>query len=94
MGDICGDPVACPNGNCVGCKNGEPWCLDPRCSPYCGTSPRCAIPDDHDFNGNIVFGIIMICLVTIFFIVWYVYGPTLFTPHSDHVRANVVVPSP
>jgi hypothetical protein len=92
MTSHCSDPVSCLNGNCVGCKDGQVWCQDPRCAPYCpGT--QCAIPADHDFNANIMIGIILICLTTIFFMVWFVYGPRLFEPHDDHVRAGVIMPT-
>ena len=82
--------MACSNGNCVGCRNGQIWCQDPRCAPYCS---GCAIPNDHDFNLNMVVIIILFCLLAILFIVWFVYGPQLFEQHSDHERANVIVPS-
>lgn len=48
--------------------------------------------ETHDFNANMVMIIILICLMTIFFIVWFIYGPQLFEKHSDHERANVIVP--
>ena len=89
MSNPCSDPVSCPGGNCIGCKNGNIWCQDPRCAPYC---QGCAIPDDHDFNGNMVVTVILICLVALLFIVWFIYGPSLFEPHNDHERANVLVP--
>lgn len=86
----CADPLTCPGGNCVGCRNGQVWCQDPRCQPYCG---GCAIPSTFDFNANMTIIVILLCLITIFFIVWFVYGPQLFEEHNDHKRANVIVPS-
>lgn len=91
MSNYCSDPVICPNGNCVGCKNGQIWCQDPRCSPYCASS-SCVIQDDHDFNGNLVVVVILLSLIAILFIVWFVYGPQLFEHHDDHSRANVILP--
>ena len=86
----CSDPLTCPDGNCPGCKNGQTWCQDPRCSPFCR---NCAMQQDHDFNGTIVVIVIIICLLAILFIMWYAYGPQLLHPHSDHVRAGVIVPN-
>ena len=87
----CSDPVTCPGGNCIGCKDSEIWCLDPRCSPFC-PEDACAIPDDHDQNANVVIAIILLSLVSILFIFWFMYGPQLFEHHDDHARANVIVP--
>ena len=90
MSNVCSDQLTCSGGNCIGCRNGQTWCQDPRCSPYCA---YCAIPKDHDFNANIVMTVILVSLTAILFIVWFVYGPQLFESHNDHVRANVIVPS-
>lgn len=88
----CGDLVTCPNGNCIGCKNGQIWCQDPRCDPYCpGTICKYPGPE-HDFNANLMMVVILISLITILIIVWFIYGPQLFESHSDHSRANVLVP--
>lgn len=87
----CSDPVTCPGGNCIGCKNSEIWCQDPRCAPNC-PSQGCSIKNSHDQNVNIVITIILISLVAILFIYWFMYGPELFQPHDDHARANVIVP--
>lgn len=92
MSNYCSDPVSCLNGNCLGCKDGSPWCQDPRCSPYCPGN-NCAIQPDHDFNGNMVVIIILMCLLAILFIVWFIYGPQLFEYHDDPIRANVIVPN-
>lgn len=70
----CSDFTTCPEGNCIGCKNGKLWCHDPRCSPYCR---ECAIPPDHDFNGTVVVIIIILCLSCILIIIWFAYGPKI-----------------
>ena len=88
----CKDPLTCKNGDCIGCNNGNVWCLDPRCAPYC-SNPSCVYPYDHDFNANMVIVTILLCLFTIFFIVWFIYGPQLIESHSDHARAGVIMPS-
>ena len=85
----CTNSMSCPNGDCIGCRNGQVWCQDPRCAPYC---PDCGIPSDFDSIVNMTIVIILFCLLAILFIVWFVYGPQLFETHSDHERANVLVP--
>lgn len=89
MSNVCNDPVTCKNGNCEGCKNGQPWCQDPRCQPNCAS---CPFPPGHDFGVNMIVVIILVCLLTILFIVWFVYGPSLFVSHSNHEAAHVVMP--
>lgn len=87
MSNPCGDPLTCPDGNCVGCKNGEVWCQDPRCAPYCAGN-QCVFTAAHDFNGNMVVFTILICLLAMLFIIWFVYGPHLFEHHADVTRAH------
>lgn len=89
MSSLCTDPISCVNGNCVGCKNGKPWCQDPQCSPFCS---NCPTPQQHDFNANFVMGVIISALLAILFIIWFVYGPQLVESHSDYERANVIMP--
>lgn len=87
----CANPVVCLDGNCPGCKNGSTWCQDPRCAPYC-FGGGCRIDDEHDFSGGSVIFIIILCLMTILFIVWMSYGPLFVEYHNDHKRAKVVAP--
>lgn len=71
----CSNEKFCPGGNCVGCNNGQVWCDDPRCHPYCpGT--ECFMHREHDPIANIVMVVIFICLVTILAILWFYLGPT------------------
>lgn len=88
MSTLCGDPVSCPGGNCVGCQNGHVWCNDPQCAPFC---TNCPTPQQHDFIANFIMGIIIAVLLAILFIVWFIYGPQLIVSHDDHDRANVLV---
>lgn len=88
--NLCKNELICPNGDCVGCKDGEVWCQDPRCQPYC---PRCQMLPDHDYNANITIAIVLMCLIAILFVVWFAYGPSLFIRHSDHEIAGVIYPS-
>lgn len=85
----CQSPL-CPNGNCTGCQNGQVWCQDPTCAPYCS---QCTIPSNFDTNVNMVMIIIIISLLTILFIVWFMYGPGFFEPHDDDARAEMLTPS-
>lgn len=89
MSNSCDDSLTCPGGNCIGCRNTLIWCHDRRCAPFCA---GCSIDKNHDFNANILFAIIVICLIAITFLVWFAYGPRLFEQHDDHDRANVIVP--
>jgi len=78
----------CQRGFCPGCKDGTTWCNDDRCFPNC---PNCEIDDDHDLNAGVMIIIILLCLLTILFIVWFVYGPLLFKQHSDHSKIDYIV---
>ncbi len=90
MSEYCSDPIFCKDGNCIGCKDGQPWCQDPRCAPYCSSS-ICIMGNENDFAVNMVMIVILICLLTMFFIIWFVYGPRLFEHHDDHTRVVKVV---
>jgi hypothetical protein len=73
----CDDYTTCAQGNCIGCKDGQIWCADPRCEPYCS---NCAIDTAHDFNANIVTIIILACLAAMLLIMLIFHGPTVFPP--------------
>ncbi len=80
----------CRNGNCIGCQNGEVWCGDPRCAPYC---PNCYPPNGYNIAVNAMFAIIFIALIVLLIIVWVVWGPPLLEEHSDHSRAGIIYPT-
>ena len=87
--DPCSDPF-CQNGlYCPGCKDGQVWCQDPKCSPNCTS---CNITPNHDFNVNMTVIIILVCLIALLLIVWFIYGPQFFQPHDDYKRANIIAP--
>lgn len=79
---ICNDTLLCPNGNCTGCKDGQVWCQDPRCSPYC-PGEQCLMDKEHDTTVNFVMVIIILCLITILIIVWFFYGPAFFRHYKE-----------
>lgn len=82
----CSDTTTCPDGNCVGCKDGEKWCQDPRCHPYC---PNCPVPEDNDFAVTIVFFIAIICLVGILILIMVGYGPKFIHQNkSKNIQQN------
>ena len=89
MGDRCSNAIVCPGGNCPGCKDGLPFCGDPRCAPFCN---GCLMPEHHDSVLGWVIVAIILLLLTLTFVIWYIFGSKWFTPHSDHVRAGVVTP--
>lgn len=74
--DFC-KSITCPDGNCVGCRDGEKWCGDPSCAPYCR---GCRLTGNVELMGNITTAVILVVLVAALFIVWFVYGPALFRP--------------
>lgn len=85
MSGQCSDSLICKDGQCVGCKDGKPWCQDPRCFPYC-PEEQCIYPgESHDYNGNMVMLVIICCLLTALIIMWFIYGPEFFTPHDSYV---------
>lgn len=90
MSNHCSDPVTCPSGNCPGCKNGALNCQDTRCAPFCQDCTTNM--SQHDLAANMMLLSILLCLILIFFIIWFIYGPRLFEDHDDHDRANVLVP--
>ena len=59
----------CVNGNCPGCKNGMPYCEDPRCFPNCPNCPN----SNSSSNGwgwwwyIIVIVVIIIIIIFLFF---------------------------
>lgn len=73
----CANTELCADGNCIGCQNGQIWCQDPRCHPYC-QGEECLMSSDHDANANIVIIIILLALIMILIIVWFFYGPSFF----------------
>lgn len=77
----CSDTAQCPNGNCIGCKDGQTWCGDPRCAPYC-PGEICVMDGEHDNAINIVIIVILLCLITILIIVWFFYGPSFFRQYK------------
>lgn len=81
----CSDPVTCPGGNCIGCKDGQTWCQDPRCEPYCAD---CSVPPDHDTISGIVVVLIVFCLIALLAAVWLTYGPDFFRPTLITITTN------
>jgi len=49
---------SCPDGNCQGCRNGQIWCHDPSCEPYCR---GCQPPNNHE--RVLIFMIIAIIII-------------------------------
>jgi len=62
----------CTNGNCPGCKDGNKWCYDPRCAPFC---PRCYISEDKPTDHAVGVALISILAVGIALILFILYGP-------------------
>ncbi len=60
----------CPEGNCVGCKDGENWCKDHRCYPNC--SSKCNITETEIKNFmeyKILFITILVLILILGFLI-------------------------
>ena len=66
MSSRCVSSPTCPNGNCVGCRNGSLFCNDPRCYPDC---PDCNIKVG---NSNWVLNMIILILLGVLLIVSFI----------------------
>lgn len=63
--------INCTNGNCIGCKNGETWCGDPRCYPYCTD----CLPNEGNHRLEIVvFVLLLVSFVLLLLGLYYLYG--------------------
>lgn len=69
----------CEDGNCIGCKDGQKWCQDPRCSPFCR---GCSTPEGFDIIINIVFLVIVLVLILVILLLLFFYGPRLVVVHD------------
>lgn len=67
-------PEICPNGNCPGCKDGNLYCSDIRCSPYCA---GCKIDENDNYNSTVFILSIMICLIVLAFIIFMFFTPKM-----------------
>lgn len=61
----CSGP-SCPNGNCIGCRNGNLWCQDPRCAPNC---PGCQ-SNVNTWSNIVIIFVIIIGFVLIGTVIW------------------------
>ena len=58
--DICNNPILCPGGSCIGCKDGKLDCTDPRCYPNC---TGCNITTNNTNWNRILLIIVLILLI-------------------------------
>lgn len=65
----CSDTTICPDGNCLGCRNGSQYCNDPRCYPNC---PDC--PSENRSESDWVIVLIILILAGVLLIVAIIYG--------------------
>lgn len=90
MVNLC-QKTTCYQGNCPGCKNGEKWCDDPKCTPYCTS---CQPPISNDSVVNVLFATILIILLLGVFLSMFLYGPRFVVHHEgeydpDHIEIEV-----
>ena len=81
----CSDLNLCPNGNCEGCLNGEVWCQDPLCDPYC---QNCQIDKEHDAISFWILAIIFFALLVLLFIYYLFFGPSILYFHDDYTKLS------
>ena len=77
MDGIC-QSNTCHQGNCPGCKDGQIWCDDPRCSPYC---IGCQPPGYNSEIINALFAGLLILLLLGVFLSLFLYGPRFVVHH-------------
>lgn len=77
MVNIC-QRSTCKEGNCPGCKDGERWCDDSRCSPYC---VGCQPPGYNFQIVNVLFATFLVLLLLGLFVAIFFYGPRLSVSH-------------
>ena len=65
----------CPDGNCLGCKDGEIHPNDPRCAPYCYPVPHKKDVIDNAFFGILSF--ILFLLMVLFIMAWLYLPPVM-----------------
>jgi len=83
---VCTGPH-CPDGNCVGCRNGQLWCGDPRCSPNCPNCPS----NQNTWSVTVIIIIIIVALILIGLVIWIAWKnshPAKIQPIAE-VDANV-----
>lgn len=79
----CNPSPACPDGNCIGCKDGIINCQDPRCVGYC---TNCIPNKTWERFGFGVYFVIILVIFLIIFVVWLTMGHQVayyFVPNSD-----------
>ena len=77
MGKVC-DRSTCYQGNCPGCKDGQRWCDDPQCAPYC---TGCLPPKGNFEMVNMLMASFLVILLLGIFISLYFYGPRFVVHH-------------
>jgi len=72
------------NPNAPGCKDGEQWCQDPRCEPYC---TNCNVPEGNDLFISVIFFLFIILALFIMFVIFYFFSPikTVYLPGNIEV---------
>ncbi len=85
--------LACPNGNCIGCRDGHIWCQDPRCSPHCRgcETPRHTTLFTIALFIIIIVGVIAICAIIMVY--WKSTHPATLHPIYPLPSQSQVAPS-
>lgn len=87
MGKLC-ERESCFEGNCPGCKDGQRWCQDPRCEPYC---VGCQPPKQNFEVVNILFATFLFVLLLGVLISLFFYGPKFIVHHKGSYDSNAKI---
>lgn len=82
MSQIQVDPcteLTCLDGNCAGCKDGQLWCDDPRCEPFCRA---CEPPENYNSVINVMMLTFIVIVLLLIFVLMYMYGPRFVIMHD------------
>ena len=91
MSNRCIASASCVNGNCVGCKNGNLYCNDPRCYPNC---PDCKtdVPSSSNWILITVILVLLGFLLILAFIIgydWYFARKSAAEPKNITVNKTI-----
>lgn len=64
----------CRDGNCEGCRDGKPYCSDPRCAPYCR---GCPLPRGMGWVALIVVVIVVLLVIFLLIASFLLIGPRI-----------------
>lgn len=90
MSSICSDTTKCPGGNCPGCRNGLPYCQDPRCYPNCQGCNTSTPSNSNWILVTVILVLLGIMLILAFFIGydWYTSKKKANEPKTVNINKH------